>query len=51
MAMETVFNFVRRSGFQNFGIRVAQSGDRAEFAAVIPIGTDSIIGALVVVLE
>jgi hypothetical protein len=42
MAMETVVNFVR-SGFQNFGIRVAQSGDRVEFAAVIPVGAGSII--------
>jgi hypothetical protein len=51
MAMETVVNFVKGGGLQDFGIRVPQSSDRARLVAVIPVGTGSIVGALVMILE
>jgi hypothetical protein len=51
MAMEAVIDFVRGSGLQNLRVRVAQSGDRVVLAGFIPLGTGSIIGAFMMVLE
>jgi hypothetical protein len=51
MAVKAFINFVRRSGFQNLRVRVAQSGDRAGLAGLIPLSTGRIVGAFVMVLE
>lgn len=51
MPMEAVVNLVWGGSLQDLGIRVAQSGERAGLGATIPLGTDGIVGTLMMILE